>query len=227
MYSSYISITLSPFFFKTKTITMSVRNYIQNARSDVNQNNMSCIDDQTAPFGAKQRPLSLPVILTISNFLNTPVSNFDVFGANKNIDKAGFNNGSLSISGVTISSDITDLSYQQFLYQCMQQPFCVGITYIESFSGSSSQIIQNFKLTTQDANGKQLVRIIEPIIDPYQQQSSIVAVKESFSIDAFTKLTFSAINAFAVFRIHFYPSTLINLARGFQGVSLNRGRNHL
>ena len=68
MYSSYISITLSPFFFKTKTITMSVRNYIQNARSDVNQNNMSCIDDQTAPFGAKQRPLSLPVILPSAIF---------------------------------------------------------------------------------------------------------------------------------------------------------------
>jgi hypothetical protein len=101
----------------------------------------------------------------------------------------------------------------------MQQPFCVGITYIESVSGSPSQIIQNFKLTTQDATGNQLVSIIEPIIDPYQQQSTIVAVKKSFSIDAFTKLTFSAINAFAVFRIHFYPSTLINFARGLQGAS--------
>ncbi len=48
-----------------------------------------------------------------------------------------------------------------------------------------------------------------------------------FNYGSLTKLTFSAINAFAVFRIHFYPSTLINLARGIQGVSLNRGRNHL
>jgi hypothetical protein len=184
--------------------------------------------DQTAPFGANQRPviegimeepLSQPVILTISNSLDTAVSNFDVLGAYSNFDNATFNNGSLSISGVTISSDITDLSYQHFLYQCMQQPFCVGITYIESVSGSPSQIIQNFKLTTQDTNGNQLVRNIEPIIDPYQQQSTIVAVKKSFSIDAFTKLTLSAINAFAVFRIHFYPSTLINLASGLQGAS--------
>ena len=204
---------------------MSVRNYIQNAHNNVNQNNMSCMDDQTAPFGTNQGTLSLPVILTISNPLDATVSNIDVLGAYKNIDKAGFNNGSLSISGVTISSDITDLSYQQFLYQCMQQPFCVGITYIESVSGSPSQIIQNFKLTTQDTNGNQLISIIEPQIDPYQQQSTILAVKKSFSIDAFTKLTFSAINAYAVFRIHFYPSTLINLARGLQG--LNRGRNHL
>ena len=210
---------------------MSVRNYIQNARKEFNQSNMSGMDDQNSPSLAYQHPvtggikkdsLSLPVILTISNSLDTPVSNFDVLGAYKNIDKAGFNNGSLSISGVTISSDITDLSYQQFQYQCMQQPFCVGITYIESVSGSPSQIIQNFKLTTQDATGNQLVSIIEPIIDPYQQQSTIVAVKKSFSIDAFTKLTFSAINAFAVFRIHFYPSTLINLASGLQGASFTK-----
>ena len=204
---------------------MSVRNYMQNARNKFNQNNMSCMDDQTAPVGANQRTLSQPVILTISNPLDATVSNIDVLGAYKNFDKTGFNNGSLSISGVTISSDITDMSYQQFLYKCMQQPFEVGITFIESVSGSPSQIIQNFKLTTQDTNGNQLISIIEPQIDPYQQQSTIVAVKKSFSIDAFTKLTFSAINAFAVFRIHFYPSTLINFARGLQG--LNRGRNHL
>ena len=198
---------------------MSVRNYIQNARNNVNQNNMNCMDDQTAPFGANQRSLSQPVILTISNSLDTAVSNFDVLGAYSNFDNATFNNGSLSISGVTISSDITDMTYQQFLYQCMQQPFGIDITFIESVSGSPSQIIQNFKLTTQDTNGKQLVRSIEPIIDPYQQQSTIVAVKKSFSIDAFTKLTLSAINAFAVFRIHFYPSTLINLARGLSGTN--------
>lgn len=201
---------------------MSVRNYIQNARNNVNQNNMNCMDDQTAPFGANQRSLSQPVILTISNSLDTAVSNFDVLGAYSNFDNATFNNGSLSISGVTISSDITDMTYQQFLYQCMQQPFCIDITFIESVSGSPSQIIQNFKLTTQDTNGNQLVRSIEPIIDPYQQQSTIVAVKKSFSIDAFTKLTFSAINALAVFRIHFYPSTLINLASGLQGASLTK-----
>ena len=200
-------------------MTMSVRNYIQNARNNFNQNNMNCMDDQTAPFGANQRSLSQPVILTISNSLDTAVSNFDVLGAYSNFDNATFNNGSLSISGVTISSDITDMTYQQFLYQCMQQPFGIDITFIESVSGSPSQIIQNFKLTTQDTNGNQLVRNIEPIIDPYQQQSTIVAVKKSFSIDAFTKLTISAINAFAVFRIHFYPSTLINLARGLSGTN--------
>lgn len=162
-------------------------------------------------------PQSQPYILTISNASATAVSNFDVLGAYTYIGNAGFSNGSLTISNVTISSSITNVNYQQFLYQSMNQPFSVGLTYIESTGGASSQITQTFTLNTQDANGNQLLRTIVPTIDPYQQQSTIVAVKQMYSIDGFTKITFSSIAASAVFRIHFYPATNINLAAGLQG----------
>jgi len=132
--------------------------------------------------------------------------------------------GSLTVTGtgfgITISSAIANVSYQQFLYQSMNQPFSVGLTYIESVGGASNQITQTFTLNTQDANGNQLLRTIVPTIDPYQQQSSIVAVKQLYSIDGFTKLTFTQIGALSVFRIHFYPSTNINLAAGLQGSSV-------
>jgi hypothetical protein len=225
---------------------MSVRNYIQNARENANQKYMSWTGDaapinggfrnlvankfdNAAPVGPNQRlatgggnnaPQSQPYILTISNASATAVSNFDVLGAFTYIGNAGFSNGSLTISGVTISSAITNVNYQQFLYQSMQQPFSVGLTYIESVSGSSSQISQTFTLNTQDANGNQLLRTIVPTIDPYQQQSTIVAVKQEYSIDGFTKLTFSSVGASVVFRVHFYPSTNINLAAGLQGASV-------
>ena len=162
-------------------------------------------------------PQSQPYILTISNASATAVGNFDVLGAYTYIGNAGFSNGNLTISGVTISSSITNVNYQQFLYQSMNQPFSVGLTYIESTSGASSQITQTFTLNTQDANGNQLLRTIVPTIDPYQQQSTIVAVKQMYSIDGFTKITFSSIAGSAVFRIHFYPATNINLAAGLQG----------
>jgi len=225
---------------------MSVRNYIQNARNSANQNYMSWTGDaaplnggyrnlvsnrfdQAAPVGANMRPAngtgnnapqSQPYIITISNASATAVSNFDVLGAFTYIGNAGFSNGSLTISGVTISSAIANVNYQQFLYQSMQQPFSVGLTYIESVAGTSSQITQTFTLNTQDANGNQLLRTIVPTIDPYQQQSTIVAVKQEYSIDGFTKLTFSQISASSVFRVHFYPSTNINLAAGLQGSSV-------
>jgi hypothetical protein len=229
------------FFKQTKHKTMSVRNYINNARNSANQNYMSWTGDAAFQNGGYRNmvgtslgqvsgpnmrpasgtgnnaPQSQPYILTISNASNAVVSNFDVLGAFTYIGNAGFSNGSLTISGVTISSAITNVNYQQFLYQSMQQPFSVGLTYIESVSGSSAQITQTFTLNTQDANGNQLLRTIVPTIDPYQQQSTIVAVKQEYSIDGFTKLTFSQIGASVVFRIHFYPSTNINLAAGLQG----------
>jgi hypothetical protein len=228
---------------------MSVRNYIQNARNNANERYMSWTGN-AAPInggyrnmvgnavnaagavvqprqmlaagqgGGNNAPQSQPYIITISNASATGVSNFDVLGAFTYIGNAGFSNGSLTISGVTIASAISNVNYQQFLYQSMQQPFSVGLTYIESVSGSSAQITQTFTLNTQDANGNQLLRTIVPTIDPYQQQSTIVAVKQQYSIDGFTKLTFSTIGASVVFRIHFYPSTNINLSAGLQGQSV-------
>jgi hypothetical protein len=224
---------------------MSVRNYIDNARrgnysnwtgdaaaSNGNYRNFTNAvqtNDPASPVKANMRfangggnnaPQSQPYILTVSNASAAAVSNFDVLGAFTYIGNAGFANGSLTISGVTISSAISNVNYQQFLYQSMQQPFSVGLTYIESVSGSSAQITQTFTLNTQDANGNQLLRTIVPTIDPYQQQSTIVAVKQQYSIDGFTKLTFSTIGASVVFRIHFYPSTNINLSAGLQGQSV-------
>jgi hypothetical protein len=226
---------------------MSVRNYIDNARrgnysnwtgdaapqnggyrnivgNSVNMDGRVPVAGPNTKFnangGGNNAPQSQPYILTVSNASAAAVSNFDVLGAFTYIGNGGFANGSLTISGVTISSAISNVNYQQFLYQSMQQPFSVGLTYIESVSGSSAQITQTFTLNTQDANGNQLLRTIVPTIDPYQQQSTIVAVKQQYSIDGFTKLTFSTIGASVVFRIHFYPSTNINLAAGLQGQSV-------
>lgn len=172
-------------------------------------------------------PLFQPFILTISNNSDTAISNLDVLGAHAYIGNAGFTDGSLTINGVTISSGISEMTYEQFLYKCMQEPFSVGLSFIESVFDSTSQINQTFTLNTQDANGNQVVQSIEPSFDPYHQESTIVAVKQEFSIDAFTKLNFSTVNASAVFRIHFYPTSIINLAAGLQGESIANRRKGL
>lgn len=223
---------------------MSVRNYINNAQRNVRNwtgepapqnggyrnivgNSLNVLGPvaqgrtayATGQGGGNNSPQSQPYILLVSNASASAVSNFDVLGAFTYIGNSGFANGSLTISGVTISSAISNVNYQQFLYQSMQQPFSVGLTYIESIT-VATQITTTFTLNTQDANGNQLLRTIVPTIDPYQQQSTIVAVKQLYAIDGFTKLTFSTISASAVFRIHFYPSTNINLAAGLQGQSV-------
>jgi len=185
-------------------------------------------------MGGNNTPQSQPYILTVSNASATAVSNFDVLGAYSYLSggtmpstptgTATFSGGNLVVTGtgfgITISSAIANVNYQQFLYQSMNQPFSVGLTYIESVSGASNQVTQTFTLNTQDANGNQLLRTIVPTIDPYQQQSTIVAVKQLYSIDGFTKLTFTQVGASVVFRIHFYPASNINLSAGLQGQSV-------
>ena len=207
-----------------------VKNYLANARNFANENYSNANGNyrnfapnmvggrqvMSADGGSAAAAQSQPYIITISNASASAVSNFDVLGAFTYLNST-FSNGSLTISGVTISSAISNVTYQQFLYQSMNQPFSVGLTYIELVSGSSSQITQTFTLNTQDANGNQMLRTIVPTIDPYQQQSTIVAVKQLYSIDGYTKLTFNTIQASSVFRIHFYPSTNINLAAGLGG----------
>jgi hypothetical protein len=72
-------------------------------------------------------------------------------------------------------------------------------------------------LTTQDANGNQATKAIIIVIDPYQQQTGVVAVKQLYRIDGYTKLTIATVLPSVVFQIQFYPADNINLARGLSG----------
>jgi hypothetical protein len=87
--------------------------------------------------------------------------------------------------------------------------------------GSSAQITQPITLNTQDANGNQATKILTPVIDPYQQQSGVIELKQPFRIDGFTKLTFSIYAASSV-QFQFYPSDTINIARGLGGNAVSK-----
>lgn len=217
-----------------------IEQYMRNARNFANENYLNAdgfIDQDTNFFAgtadtffnadgmpmaaspAASVPTSQPYIITVSNASATTVSNFDVLGAYQYLQSTGFSNGSLTISGITISSGISNVTYQQFLYQSMNSPFSVGMTYVQSISGSSAQITQPMTLNTQDANGNQALKTIVVTIDPYQQQTGVVAVKQLYRIDGYTKLTISSVLPSVVFQIQFYPADNINIARGLAGRS--------
>jgi hypothetical protein len=189
------------------------------------------------PQAMASAPTSQPYIITVSNASATSVTNFDVLGAYSYLNGSqngtmpstptgtvAFSSGSMVVTAtgasgfaITVSSGIANVTYQQFLYQSMNSPFSVGMTYIQSIGGSQAQITQPINLTTQDANGNQAVKAIIITIDPYQQQTGVVAVKQLYRIDGYTKLTISTVLASVVFQIQFYPADNINLARGLSG----------
>jgi hypothetical protein len=101
------------------------------------------------------------------------------------------------------------------LYQFMQNPFSVGLTYLQS--ATANQVLETLAINTRDANGNEAQKTLVPTIDPYQQQSTIVAMRYGFRIDGFTKVIISNILANATVKLYFYPSDNINLARGLSG----------
>jgi len=171
-------------------------------------------DAMAAPAAAPSVMRSQPYIITVSNASNAAVT-VDVFGAYAYLNST-FTNGSLTLNNVTITSNLSNVTYYNLLNQSSFSPFTIGSTLISSVNGTASQVLQPITLTTQDANGNQAVKILTPVVDPYQNQSGIVDLKQPFRIDGFTKLTFSIFASTSV-QFQFYPSDTINIARGLGG----------
>ena len=214
----------------------SIQRYLQNANRSVNEQFVGVdgfIDDdmyfagdmnnwwagadaaEAAPAAAPSVMRSQPYIITVSNASNAAVT-IDVFGAYIYLNASTFSSGSLTVSNVTITSNLSNVTYYNLLNQSSFSPFTIGSTLISSVNGTASQVLAPITLTTQDANGNQAVKILTPVVDPYQNQSGIVDLKQPFRIDGFTKLTFSIFASSSV-QFQFYPSDTINVARGLGG----------
>lgn len=164
---------------------------------------------------------SQPYIVTITSTALVAVPNFEILGAYQYLNDAGFTPaGDLVIGLITISSGIPSVTYREFLYQSMNSPFSIGLTYIQS--QTSNQILETISINTRDANGNTAQKTIVPTIDPYQNQSDVVAIKYNYRIDGFTKLIIRQVLANASIRVNFYPADNINIARALGGNAVSR-----
>lgn len=116
---------------------------------------------------------SQPYIINVTSTSGSAVANFDVLGSYQYINNAGFSTtGNLTIGSVTISSGIPNITYQEMLYQFMNNPYSVGLTYIQS--ATANQVLQTLAVNTRDANGNLAQKTLVPTIDPYQQDRKSV-----------------------------------------------------
>lgn len=164
---------------------------------------------------------SQPYIVTVTSTSGSAVSNFEVLGSYQYINNSGFNaSGDLVIGSVTISSGIPDITYREMLYQFMNNPYSVGLTYIQS--ATANQVLETISVNTKDANGNLAQKTLVPTIDPYQQQTTIVAMKYAYRIDGFTKIIIRQVLANATVKLYFYPADNINLARALGGQPVSK-----
>ena len=214
---------------------MSVRNYLARAQRSAMENfsnadgfidgDLSFTGDDFFNAGGnsmgQSAQTSQPYIIDITSTSGSAVSSFEVLGSYQYINNAGFTaGGDLVIGSVTISSGITDINYREMLYQFMNNPYSVGLTYIQS--ATANQVLETLSVNTKDANGNLAQKTLVPTIDPYQQQTTIIAMKYAYRIDGFTKIIIRQILANATVKLYFYPADNINLARALGGQSVSK-----
>lgn len=210
---------------------MSIKRYLANAKAMAMEsfnNADGFIDDDLSFTGddffnaegvqqAVQNPqTSQPYIVNITSASGSAVSNFEILGSYQYINNAGFTaGGDLVIDSITISSGIPTVTYREMLYQFMNSPYSVGLTYVQS--ATANQILETISVNTKDANGNLAQKALVPTIDPYQNQTNVLAMKYPYRIDGYTKLIISSILANASVRINLYPADNINIARALGG----------
>ena len=230
---------------------MNTRNYLAMARSRANERfygadgfmdddlNFAGADDTF--FGADGgagamspiAPTSQPYIVTVTYTGLANSSSIDIFSAFSYLNSTGggsgfaWSNGSLTYgtvpNQVVVASALSNVTYQQLLFQSMTNPFSVGMMYIQcGGTNATTQLVVPITLTTQDANGNQAQKILTPTVDPYQQQTNVLALRQPYRMDGFTKLTIPYIQAGTSYTIRIYPSDTINLARGLAGRSVSQ-----
>jgi len=162
---------------------------------------------------------SQPYILSIANSTTDAVADVAVFNAYKALAASATNFD--NPVAITISMGIGGLTYGEMLYQSMNKPFVVGLTYLQS--SNASQVLETIRISQKDINGNESHKSIVPTIDPYQQQTGTVAIAFNYKIDGFTKLTIAKILASETLNVYLYPAENVATGRALTGGAVVKG----
>jgi hypothetical protein len=164
--------------------------------------------------GSISAPTSQPYILNVQNTnTSTAINNVTILGAYSNIGTTAPAYG--NSTGISITMGISGITYSEFLYQSMNKPFSVGLTYLSS--STANQVLETMTITQKDVNGNVATKVLTPTIDPYQFQDNRVAFKFEYRIDGFTSMIISSILASATLKIYFFPSETVATSRALAG----------
>ena len=226
---------------------MDLRNYFIDAQEEVNDeffnlygddnmdDDLDFVDDDDFGFdgddddafdmasGRSSAPTSQPYIVNVQNTIaGTSLAGVTILGsynALANISTAaGASPRFGNAVGISISMGISGITYAEFLYQAMNKPFVVGLTYYQaSGTNATSQILETLTLIQKDVNGNVSQKTLVPTVDPYQQQTSVLAVKFSYKIDGFTSIVIAQVLAGTTAKLYFYPAETSSVARTLTG----------
>jgi len=166
--------------------------------------------------GTADAPTSQPYIINVAN-TNTAadISNVTILGAYTFIGTAAPQYGNTTTFGISISMGIANITYNEFLYQSMNKPFSVGLTYTSATN--AAQVLETLTITQKDVNGNVASKVLTPTIDPYQFQTDKVAFKFEYRIDGFTNMVISSVLRANTLKLYLYPSETVAISRSLAG----------
>lgn len=169
--------------------------------------------DMATGGGDRMSSTSQPYIVNVTNSNTATAFPVTLLGAYTTLASSSpnyQNNGAISIA-----MGISGVTYDEFLYQSMNKPFVVGLSYLQS--STANQVLETLTLIQRDVNGNQSFKTLVPTIDPYQQQSTIIAVKFTYKIDGFTSIVISRVLASTTAKVYFYPAETSSISRTLSG----------
>lgn len=158
-------------------------------------------------------PTSQPYIVVITNTATATAYPATILGAYNTLASTSPN--WQNSTAISITMGISGITYSEFLYQSMNKPFVVGLTYYQS--STTNQVLETLTLVQKDVNGNTSQKTLVPTIDPYQQQSTVIAIKFSYKIDGFTAIVVSSVLASATLKLYFYPAETVSTSRTLTG----------
>jgi hypothetical protein len=183
-------------------------NYVGNfEKKEIDSHSESSNESTENPESENEVITSTPYVIKITNDLDITIENFSLFGLYEENDKYFDENGNLVKDGLTISSDVSEISYKKICQNFKTNAFKIGLIYIRSFT--DNQILENFTFKYQNANGIFFGNKIIPTIDPYQQQTNIVAIKSGYIFDENTSIIYSKIHPKTTLYLYFYQTSEI------------------
>lgn len=162
---------------------------------------------------ASAAPTSQPYIINVRNTTASAINNVTILGAYTFIGTTAPAYG--NTSGISITMGIANVTYTEFLYQSMNKPFSVGLTYTSA--DTAAQVLETMTVTQKDINGNVSSKVLTPTIDPYQFQTDKIAFKFEYRVDGFTNITISSILAATTMKIYMYPSETVSVSRALAG----------
>ena len=146
---------------------------------------------------------SLPYVVNIENTTDKIIENVSLFFGNNQNELSFDKKGNYVANGLIISSGIPNVTYKHIVKNFITNKFNIGLTYIQSVT--ENQVLEKFTYNHQNSNGVFYGRVITPTLDPYQEQTNIVAVKTEYTLDGDTEIILHKVHPKTIVRMYFYP----------------------